>query len=44
VEEAADDLAKLEWFGPDELPEEFAFAHCAGVLAAWRTTTVSLGV
>jgi 8-oxo-dGTP diphosphatase len=33
----ADDLAELRWFAPDELPEEFAFPHCAQVLEAWRT-------
>jgi ADP-ribose pyrophosphatase YjhB (NUDIX family) len=35
-ERPADDLAELRWFSPDELPDEFAFAHCAQVLAAWR--------
>jgi ADP-ribose pyrophosphatase YjhB (NUDIX family) len=35
---AADDLAELRWFAPDALPQEFAFAHCAGVLTAWVAT------
>jgi mutator protein MutT len=35
--EAADDVAELRWFGPDELPvEELAFAHIEEVLSAWR--------
>jgi ADP-ribose pyrophosphatase YjhB (NUDIX family) len=33
---AADDLAELRWFAPDALPTEFAFAHCRGVIDAWR--------
>jgi ADP-ribose pyrophosphatase YjhB (NUDIX family) len=35
---AADDVAELGWFGPDELPraEELAFACVAQALAAWR--------
>jgi 8-oxo-dGTP diphosphatase len=32
----ADDLAEVQWFAPDELPSQFAFAHCAEVLAEWR--------
>jgi 8-oxo-dGTP diphosphatase len=35
-EQPADDLAELRWFEPDALPEQLAFAHCAGVLDAWR--------
>jgi ADP-ribose pyrophosphatase YjhB (NUDIX family) len=35
-ERAADDLAELRWFGPDELPNELAFRHAAGVLQAWQ--------
>ena len=31
----ADDLAEVQWFAPDGLPSEFAFAHCAEVLAEW---------
>ena len=36
--EAADDVAELRWFAPDELPppEECAFRHVATVLRAWR--------
>ncbi|HVM16465.1 MAG TPA: NUDIX domain-containing protein [Gaiellaceae bacterium] len=36
--EAADDVAELRWFAPDELPppEACAFEHVAGVLRAWR--------
>jgi ADP-ribose pyrophosphatase YjhB (NUDIX family) len=36
--EAADDVAELRWFAPDELPgpEELAFRTVAGVLAAFR--------
>jgi ADP-ribose pyrophosphatase YjhB (NUDIX family) len=34
-EEPGDDLAELRWFGPTELPQQFAFTHCARVLAAW---------
>jgi hypothetical protein len=34
-ERAADDLAELRWFAPDELPEQFAFAHCHEVVSAW---------
>jgi ADP-ribose pyrophosphatase YjhB (NUDIX family) len=35
---AADDVAELAWFGPDELPnaDELAFTKIADVLAAWR--------
>src|SRR5919109_5616513 len=36
-ERPADDLAELRWFGPDELPQDLAFPHCASVLAEWRT-------
>jgi 8-oxo-dGTP diphosphatase len=36
VEQAADDLAELRWFAPDELPAEYAFAHSHDVLAAWQ--------
>ena len=34
---AADDLAELAWFGPDELPTEMAFEHEIEVLGCWRT-------
>jgi ADP-ribose pyrophosphatase YjhB (NUDIX family) len=37
VEQAADDLAELRWFAPEDLPEELAFAHSREVLAAWQT-------
>ena len=35
---AADDVAELRWFGPDELPpdDEIAFANVVQVLRAWR--------
>ena len=36
--EPADDLAELHWFAPDDLPTEFAFPHCARVLADWRAS------
>jgi ADP-ribose pyrophosphatase YjhB (NUDIX family) len=42
VERAADDLAELGWFAEYELPDEFAFAHCEGVLAAWRTADATV--
>ena len=32
---AADDVAELAWFGPDELPEEMAFRHQEELLQAW---------
>ena len=32
---AADDVAELRWFGPDELPEEMAFASQERVLRLW---------
>ncbi|HWE81321.1 MAG TPA: NUDIX domain-containing protein [Gaiellaceae bacterium] len=32
---AADDLDALEWFGPDELPDEMAFPSQDIVLARW---------
>ncbi len=35
---AADDLAELRWFTPENLPDEYAFAHCAGVINAWIAT------
>jgi ADP-ribose pyrophosphatase YjhB (NUDIX family) len=35
---AADDLAELRWFAADALPDEYAFAHCRGVIAAWTAT------
>jgi len=31
-----DDVAELRWFGPDELPENLAFAHLHLVLDRWR--------
>jgi len=36
IQHAADDLADLHWFGADEIPDELAFTHCAGVLATWK--------
>ena len=33
--QAADDVAELAWFGPDELPGEMAFASQNVVLARW---------
>jgi ADP-ribose pyrophosphatase YjhB (NUDIX family) len=36
VERPADDVAELRWFGPDELPRELAFPHCAQVLALYQ--------
>jgi 8-oxo-dGTP diphosphatase len=33
--EAADDVEKLEWFAPDELPEEMAFPTQHVVLRRW---------
>jgi len=38
-EQAADDLAELGWFAPDELPGSYAFAHCEQVLSAWVAGT-----
>jgi ADP-ribose pyrophosphatase YjhB (NUDIX family) len=35
---AADDLAELRWFTPVTLPGEYAFSHCAGIIAAWVAT------
>jgi hypothetical protein len=32
---AADDVAELRWFAPDELPDEMAFPSQHGVLRAW---------
>ena len=32
---AADDIEELAWFGPDELPEEMAFASQNEVLRLW---------
>lgn len=38
---AADDVAELAWFAPEELPppEALAFSLLPGVLAAWRAAT-----
>lgn len=38
VERAADDVAELAWFAPDELPrdDELAFKHFPEVLRLWR--------
>ena len=33
---AQDDVAELRWFGPDELPDNLAFAHLRQVLDRWR--------
>ena len=38
TEQPADDLAELRWFGPAELPQEFAFPHCSQVLATWQAS------
>jgi 8-oxo-dGTP diphosphatase len=38
VLQPADDLADVRWFGPDELPDNMAFAHCLEVLDAWRSS------
>lgn len=38
VPHPADDLAELRWFGPDELPDRLAFAHCREVLDTWRSS------
>jgi ADP-ribose pyrophosphatase YjhB (NUDIX family) len=37
---AADDVAELAWFGPDELPhrDELAFTSVADALVAWHAT------
>jgi 8-oxo-dGTP diphosphatase len=35
-ERAADDVAELRWFEPDELPSELAFRNVPLVLALWR--------
>jgi ADP-ribose pyrophosphatase YjhB (NUDIX family) len=35
-EQAADDVAELRWFEPDELPAKIAFRNVPLVLAAWR--------
>lgn len=42
VLQAADDVAELAWFGPDELPEadELAFSLLPDVLAAWQKARV----
>jgi len=32
---AADDAEELAWFGPDELPQEMAFAHQDRLLRGW---------
>ncbi len=39
--QAADDVAELAWFAPDDLPPrgELAFTLLPGVLAAWRAAT-----
>jgi acetyl-CoA carboxylase carboxyl transferase subunit beta len=34
-EHPADDIAELEWFAPDELPSDLAFAHAHEVLMDW---------
>ena len=36
--QAADDVARFEWFAPDELPPraEFAFANTVQILDLWR--------
>jgi len=37
---AADDVAEVAWFGPDELPGEMAFASQNRVLRAWAERRV----
>ena len=35
--EAADDVAELRWFAPDDIPDdELAFPHISEVISAWR--------
>ncbi len=36
--EPRSDAVEIGWFGPDELPEEIAFAHARRVLEAWAET------
>jgi 8-oxo-dGTP diphosphatase len=38
---AADDVAELAWFAPDELPAEMAFANQEHVLGLWASRAVS---
>jgi ADP-ribose pyrophosphatase YjhB (NUDIX family) len=38
---AADDVAELHWFAPDELPEEMAFASQERVLRAWAARVLA---
>jgi len=38
---AADDVAELAWFAPDELPAEMAFANQEHVLGLWASQAVS---
>jgi 8-oxo-dGTP diphosphatase len=33
------DAAAIGWFGPDDLPDNLAFAHLAAALADWRRVT-----
>jgi 8-oxo-dGTP diphosphatase len=37
---AGDDLERLDWFEPDDLPD-LAFPHDPEIIAAWREQTVS---
>lgn len=36
-----DDVAELRWFAADELPDEYAFGHCAQVLSAWAASAAA---
>jgi ADP-ribose pyrophosphatase YjhB (NUDIX family) len=38
---AADDVAELRWFGPDELPAELAFAHQNDLVRNWAAKPLS---
>jgi ADP-ribose pyrophosphatase YjhB (NUDIX family) len=40
---AADDVAELRWFGPDELPSEMAFSHQDEVLRSWAVRVAENG-
>jgi 8-oxo-dGTP diphosphatase len=33
---AADDVAELRWFAPDDLPGDWAFTHTCDVIADWK--------
>lgn len=38
---AADDVAELQWFGPEELPGELAFAHQNDLVRDWAAKRLS---